>query len=67
MSAATIVLEDVDGVVALKVTFGAGFDPTSHAHQHAQILIRMMDQVCQRQGEPEVVTTEDKPPIVVGG
>lgn len=52
MSAATIVLEDVDGQIACRVTFssehGGGFDAASHAHQHAQILIGMMDQLCTK-------------------
>ena len=52
MSAAHIVLEDTDGQIAMKVTFsgaqGQGFDRDSHAHQHAQILIKMMDELCTK-------------------
>lgn len=47
-----IVLEDVDGQIAMKVTFSdpnvEGFNRDSHAHQHAQILIRMMDELCTK-------------------
>jgi hypothetical protein len=49
MSAATFVLEDENGLVACKVSFSSdkgGFDAESHAHQHAQILIKMMDKIC---------------------
>ena len=50
MSTATIVLEDDRGGVAVKLTFGLGFDKTSKAHQAAQILIALADQHMQRMG-----------------
>lgn len=67
MSTATIVLEDVDGQIAMKVTFshatGEGFDKASHAHQHAQILIRMMDELCTKVEQP----AEPEPALIVQG
>lgn len=65
MSVATIVLEDVDGQIAMKVNFsgaeGQGFDRASHAHQHAQILIRMMDELCTKVEQP----AEPEPALIV--
>lgn len=49
MATATIVIEDVEGAIALRADFGDGFDPDSHAHQHAHLLIGMMDQLAERQ------------------
>jgi hypothetical protein len=58
VSAAHIVLEDVDGAIAVKCTFtgaeGGGLNVASPAHQHAQILIGMMDKLCTQQGEPVI-------------
>ena len=55
MATATIVLEDdqqPNGApgVSCKLVFAGGFDKSSHAHQHAQILIGLMDQHMQRAG-----------------
>ncbi len=65
MSRAEIYIEDADGAIAVKAVFGSGFNKTSHAHQHAQILLNMLDQLCQRQGEPEVVAAEEAPKLVL--
>jgi len=67
MSSAFIALEDHNGEVACKLTFTGGFDPESHAHQHAQILIGLMDKLCERKGEPVVdqVVDEVKPAVGV--
>jgi len=46
MSRATITLDDDGGMIATELTFAGGFDPASHAHQHANLLIRMMDDIC---------------------
>lgn len=67
MSTATIVLEDIDGQIACKLTFSSaekgGYDPKSHAHQHAQILIKLMDQMLENKGPlPAEMQT---PPLAV--
>lgn len=67
MGTATIVLEDNDGAIACKLTFSpAGFDPASHAHQHAQILIAHMDSLCTKAPLPEPVLAEPAPRILLG-
>lgn len=67
MSTATVTLEDVNGQIAMKVTFsgdnGQGFDKDSHAHQHAQILVRMMDELCTKVEQP----AEPEPALIVQG
>lgn len=65
MSQAIITLEDEDGAVACKLTFAGGFDPASHAHQHAQALIRMMDSICERKAEPVIDPVIEQPKLVV--
>lgn len=65
MSQALIVLEDEDGAVACKLTFAGGFDPKSHAHQHAQILIGKMDEMCERLAEPVIDPVIEQPKLVV--
>lgn len=69
MSAATITFEDdvqPDGTpaIATKLVFSGGFNATSHAHQHAKILIGLMDQHMQRAGaaviDPTVQAIEHK-------
>lgn len=69
MATATIVLEDdqqPNGApgVSCKLVFAGGFDKSSHAHQHAQILIGLMDQHMQRAGaaviDPAVQAVEHK-------
>lgn len=67
---ATIVLEDHDGAIACKLTFSGptgGFDPSSHAHQHAQILFGMMDQLCTNKGPlPDAAIQAPQPTLIVG-
>jgi hypothetical protein len=48
MAQATIILEDDNGAVACKVTFGGGWDAKSHAHQHANLMLKHMDEMCVR-------------------
>lgn len=68
MATATIVLEDHEGAIACKLTFSpAGFDPSSHAHQHAQILIAGMDNLCTKAPMPESVVVESKPQLILPG
>lgn len=52
---ATITLVDHDGQIACDLTFEGGFKPASPAHQHAQILIKMMDELCTKQQPPEIL------------
>jgi hypothetical protein len=54
MPSATITLDDDNGQIACKLVFSGGFDRTSNAHQHAQILLALMDQHMQRQGAPVI-------------
>ena len=55
MAKVTITLSDQDGAIKADVVFQGGpFDPKSHAHQHAQLLLKHMDEIAQRQGEPEI-------------
>ena len=51
MSSVTIELQDADGAIACNTNFIGGFNPLSHAHQHAQILLRMMDDLCNKSAE----------------
>lgn len=55
MAKVTFILEDHDGAVACMVHFDQGFQPDSHAHQHGQILIKMMDDLCAPKEEPTVL------------
>lgn len=70
MATATIVLEDHEGSIACKLVFSGGatvgYDPASHAHQHAQILIKQMDSLCTKAPMPEQVIEEAKPRIITG-
>ena len=59
MGLATITLRDKDGAIDVGLVFEGGFNPASHAHQHAQLLIKHMDELAVRQGEP-VVKAMDK-------
>lgn len=74
MGSATIVLEDHDGQIACRLTFSpAGFDPTSHAHQHAQIMLTHMDSLCAKapgsetveMAQPAPVLAESKPQLIL--
>jgi len=58
MATAHINLEDVNGMVAANFVFEGGFDKTSHAHQHAMLIQRWMDENMERESDPEVETVE---------
>lgn len=69
MGAAAITFEDdtqPDGTpaVAAKLVFSGGFDKNSHAHQHAKIMLGLLDQHMQRAGaasiDPAVSAVEHK-------
>lgn len=63
---ATFVLEDDNGAVACKVTFSNGFNPTSRAHQAAQMLVQMMDGLCNNLGPiPQSAMTIEAPSLIV--
>lgn len=49
MADAVIKLSDVGDQVMAEISFGDAFDPASNAHQHANLLIGMMDQIATRQ------------------
>jgi hypothetical protein len=69
MGMATIILSDDAGTVACKATFDGGWNPASHAHQHANLLLKHMDELCTRASEPEIQAAEVKEAriVVVGG
>lgn len=57
MSAVTLTLTDVDGAMESRLDFGPeGFQKDSHAHQHALILHRRLDELCRRLDEPQAKT-----------
>lgn len=61
MSTATLILTDVTdegGAISARIDFGpGGFDPNSHAHQHAYLLVKHMDEnLCKRLDEPKAET-----------
>ena len=54
MSTATLILTDEGGAIASRLEFGPeGFQKDSHAHQHAYMLVKHMDEVCKRLDEPK--------------
>ncbi len=59
MSLATVTFRDKDGAIDVGLVFEGGFDPKSHAHQHAQAFLKMMDAHMPKIGEP-TVTAMDK-------
>lgn len=67
MATATITLDDDQGAVACKLVFSGGFDKTSNAHQHAQIIIGLMDQHMQRMGNAVIDPTiqEQAPALAI--
>lgn len=53
-------LEDApDGAINFQACFEGGFDPKSHAHQHAKLLIEYLDQIAEKRGIPEVSVLSD--------
>ena len=48
MAKAIITIEDIDGQIALSCDFGDGFDNHSHAHQHANLVIKTMDELADK-------------------
>ena len=58
MSTATLILTDEGGAIASRLEFGPeGFQKDSHAHQHAYLLVKHMDEnLCKRLDEPKAKT-----------
>lgn len=70
MATATITFEDVPdaeaGTFATRLYFSGGFQPDSHAHQHAQIALKLLAEACRDLGPaPEQVVEEAKPQLVL--
>lgn len=60
MSTATITFKDEDnGTIRLDAVYEGGFDPQSHAHQHAYMLIKMMDSIAEKQDGTEEIVAQD--------
>ncbi len=55
MSRATLVFADKDGALDFSIVFDGGFDPKSPAHQHAQIVLKMLDQMMGEKTQEQVV------------
>lgn len=53
MALAMLALSDRDGAIAMDVEYVDGFDKTSHAHQHMQLLVKAMDGLAARIPEQE--------------
>jgi hypothetical protein len=67
MSRATLILEDEGGdekQVAMKLIFEGGFDPKSPAHQHAQILVQLMDQMFASKQDAAIVPVMEESRII---
>ena len=55
---AYINLEDAgDGSFFYQVCYEGGFDLASNAHQHAYLVTKYLDGLCQRLKEPDVVVS----------
>lgn len=65
MSRATLVLSDKYGMVDASLVFDGGFDAQSPAHQHAQILVKLMDEMFASKQDEETVAVKEESPIVV--
>lgn len=55
MSRATMVFTDKNGAIDFSLVFDEGFDPKSPAHQHAQIVVKMLDQMMGEKTQEEIV------------
>ena len=67
MSYVNINMEDVeDGQIAMNVVYKDGFNVASHAHQHANLLMKYMERIATRQAEPDVLTEPYFPPAENG-
>lgn len=67
MSKVTINIEDDGQGMAVSVNFEGGFNPNSHAHQHANLMIGAMDEMAQRRDEADgAANTTPKLELVKG-
>ncbi len=66
MSRATMVFADKDGALDFSLVFDGGFDPNSPAHQHAQIVLKKLDEMMVEKTQEHIVPlAKDEPRIVV--
>lgn len=66
MRTVTITLtDDADGAVSCKVDFGGALDDNSPAHQHAGMMLSMMDGLYAARGQTGEV--EEQPELVAAG
>mgnify|MGYP000518201802 FL=1 len=54
MKAAIAMQDTEDGQIALNTCFEGGFNPQSHAHQHAYLLIKIMDSIASKNSHGEL-------------
>lgn len=67
MSRATLVLTDKYGMVDAQLVFDDGFNKDSPAHQHAQILVKLMDEMFSSKQDAEIVPVKEDSQIVIAG
>jgi len=48
MAKATLILQDVDGAIDANIIFTGGFQADSHAHQHANLLMKHMGEIARQ-------------------
>jgi hypothetical protein len=67
MAEATIRFVDVDGEISVTVFLEGGFQPTSHAHQHAQLCIKHLDEIGRVRDNQDTrwVAAEEVPAIAL--
>ena len=54
MARATIALDDAGGSIAVSLVYAGGYDPTSHAHQSARVVLAAVDKLMRRVGRPDI-------------
>lgn len=69
MSKATITFSDQDGAIKADVFYEGGFQKDSHAHQHMQIVLKMMDQIAEpiKEKKAPVIEAPSNVLQIVGG
>lgn len=65
MSVVHINLEDVDGKINFQSVYSGGFDPNSHAHQHARLIEKVMDKLARAEGDPAVILSDHTIPEIL--
>lgn len=60
MSTVTITLSDVEsGMFEMSCNFGAEFDKNSHAHQHANLILKTLDELAKQASAPIAVLSDE--------